>query len=166
MDAGRLHVFAKFMEPGAALAPLAYTALLLDSRLAPCPNGGSAEQFRVWEALAAGAVPLLPSGVRPHHQAYVRALGLRALWVDQGRWHLDAAPLLLAAARNASFVGALEAMQGHNARALRGVYGRLAARVAAEVCAAAGLACSGGGGGGGQCPRTAEGAAPRCQAVG
>ena len=155
---GRLHVFEEFMQAGWALGPLQYSAWLYESRVAPCPPGGSPEQFRVWEALEAGAVPLLPRGAR--HLAYLPALDLRALWINGSRWREDAAPLLLAAARNASFIAELEAAQAHNARALAGVYARLGARVGAEVCAAAGLACAGAGGG--ACPRAAAPRAAPC----
>jgi hypothetical protein len=181
LRAGRLHVYERFMDAAQALRPLEYSAWLYESRVAPCPNGGSSEQFRVWEALEAGAVPLLPRMVGDAHLDYMDALGLQALWIPADRWHLDAAPLLLAAAggaggeANASFVAALEGMQGHNEAALRGVYARLSARLGAEACAAAGLPCSassassassGGSGGSGSCPATAEPpAVPSCEGV-
>ena len=57
---------------------------------------------------------------------------------------------MMAAANNATFIAELEAMQAVNAGVLRRVFARLQARVAAEVCAAAGLPCREGV----ECPRT------------
>jgi hypothetical protein len=147
MDAGRLHVYRQFMD-GGMMKPAVYSAWLYESRVAPCPNGGSAEQFRVWEALLAGAIPIVPA--RDAHLRYLRLLGLRALEVAHDRWALDPAPLLLAAATNATFIEELEGMQAENAGVLRRVFHALQARVGAEVCAAAGLPCAAGS----DCPAT------------
>ncbi len=151
MAAGRLHVYLKFMD-GGMMKPITYSSWLYQSRLAPCPNGGSAEQFRVWEALLAGAIPIVPAG--DAHLRYLRLLGFRALEVGLDRWAEDPPVLMLAAAQNASFIAELEGMQAVNAAALRRVLARLQARVGAEVCAAAGLACSSSSSAGGGCPAT------------
>lgn len=161
LASGRLHVYSKFMEDGGVLRSVEYSSWLYQSRVAPCPNGGSAEQFRIWEALEAGAVPLLPKDVHPYHLKYFEALDLKALWVDQSHWHEHAQPILLAASTNDTFIGELEAMQRHNNRVLPGIYKRLQFRVGAEVCAAAGMECTGNTALG-YCPKTADVAAPRC----
>jgi hypothetical protein len=140
LAAGSLQAFAQWQGAG-ALRPAEYTAQLLESRVAPCPAGGSPEQFRVWEALLAGAVPLVRRGAA--HLRYLAALGFEALEVEQ--WGRDAPALLLSAASDAYAQGTLEPMQAVNARALARVLARLRARLAAEVCAAVGRACAAGG---------------------
>jgi len=161
LASGRLHVYSKFMEGGGVLGSVEYSSWLYQSRVAPCPNGGSAEQFRIWEALEAGAIPLLPKDVHPYHLKYFEALDLKALWVDQSHWHEHAQPILLAASNNDTFISELEAMQRHNNRVLPAIYKRLQLRVGAEVCAAAGKQCTGDTALG-YCPKTADGPAPHC----
>jgi hypothetical protein len=147
MAAGRLHVYLKFMD-GGMMKPIKYSSWLFESRVAPCPNGGSAEQFRVWESLLAGAIPIVPAGNA--HLRYLRLLGFQTIEIPLDRWAEDPAPIMLAAASNDTFIAQLEGMQAVNAAVLRRVFHRLQARVAAEVCAAAGLPCREGV----HCPRT------------
>lgn len=47
---------------GLASTGAMYSGLLHDSVYVPCPRGRSAEQFRVWEALEAGATPVVVAG--------------------------------------------------------------------------------------------------------
>jgi hypothetical protein len=161
LAAGRLNVFTQWQGAG-ALAPAAYTALLLESRVAPCPAGGSAEQFRVWESLLAGAVPVVRRGAPP--LAYLPALGFEALEVES--WARDAPPLLRDASNAAYAAATLEPMQAANARALARVLARLKGRLAAEVCAAVGRACVDSGAG--QCSGALPAGAPvarQCRAA-
>ena len=130
---GALHEFAGFYDTRAALRPAEYSGWLYLSRTAPCPDGGSAEQFRVWEALAAGAVPIV-SAEHPHLQ-YLGALGFQVLLVQ--RWAEEAGALLHAAAFNSTFVAELERMQAGNTRALKRTLQAAQLRFAAEVCGAA-----------------------------
>jgi len=161
MEAGKLRVYGQFMDAASGMmGGVQYSSWLYESRLAPCPNGGSAEQFRVWEALEAGAVPLVPSNVHPHHLEYLLALDFRVVWIDPSRWHLDAGDFLLNSKHNETFVEELAVFQEHNARVLQDMYKRLKYRIGAEVCAAAGLTCTGSERG--QCPSTAEARAATC----
>ena len=89
LAAGRLHVYLKFMD-GGMMKPIKYSSWLYESRVAPCPNGGSAEQFRVWEALLAGAIPIVPAGSA--HLHYLHLLGFRVLQVGLSRWAEDPPP--------------------------------------------------------------------------
>ena len=156
LAAGRLNVFTQWQGAG-ALAPGAYTALLLESRVVPCPAGGSAEQFRVWESLLAGAVPVIRRGAPP--LAYLPALGFEALEVED--WARDAPPLLRDASNAAYAAATLQPMQAANARALARVLARLKGRLAAEVCAAVGRACVDSGAG--QCSGALPAGAPVAQ---
>jgi len=131
---GLLHTYDDFYDPQATLRPAEYSAWLFLSRLAPCPDGGSAEQFRVWEALSAGAVPIV-SGEHPH-LSYLGTLGFNVLRVRGDGWAEDVPPLLHAAALNDTFVVQLEAMQLANSVALERVLGRARQKFAVEVCAA------------------------------
>lgn len=131
---GLLHTYGDFYDPAATLRPAEYSAWLFLSRLAPCPDGGSAEQFRVWEALGAGAVPIV-SGEHPH-LSYLGALGFKVLRVRGEGWAEAVPPLLHAAASNDTFVGQLEAMRQANSAALERVLGRVKQKIASEICAA------------------------------
>ncbi len=157
MASGRLHVYLKFMD-GGMMKPIKYSSWLFESRVAPCPNGGSAEQFRVWESLLAGAIPIVPRGMP--HLHYLTLLGFQVLYIPLDRWAEDPAPIMLAAATNKTFIEELEGMQRVNAEVLRQVLFRLSNRVAAEVCAAAGLRCREGV----HCPTTHAPPAQGCQA--
>jgi len=133
LGAGRLHAYEGFYDPAAVLRPSVYSAWLHQSRVAPCPDGGSAEQFRVYEALAAGAVPMV-SADHPH-LSYLDTLGFRALRVRS--WAADAPGMLDAAASDEGFVGALQEMQATNDRVLQLVTRNAQRFVASEICAAA-----------------------------
>ncbi|KAK9832609.1 hypothetical protein WJX81_003413 [Elliptochloris bilobata] len=49
-------------QNGLASTGAMYTGLLHDSVFVPCPRGRSAEQFRIWEALESGAMPIVLMG--------------------------------------------------------------------------------------------------------
>ena len=147
---GRLHVYETFMSKSMMLSPITYAEWLHSSRVIPCPNGGSAEQFRIWEALYAGAVPIVSAGQR--HLRYLDTLGFHVLRVDPTRWGEDAVPLLYAADTNATFIDELGVMQVHNERTL------------VKVMSAAGTRCTSPG----VCVPTAEapvGAAAQCSGL-
>ncbi len=61
---GHLETFDFFGANAAGLAATGamYSGLLHDSAFVPCPRGRSAEQFRIWEALEAGATPVVVAG--------------------------------------------------------------------------------------------------------
>lgn len=61
---GFLETFDYFGANAAGLAATGamYSGLLHDSVFVPCPRGRSAEQFRIWEALEAGATPVVVAG--------------------------------------------------------------------------------------------------------
>jgi len=130
---GRLHTYEGFYDPTAVLRPSMYSAWLHQSRVAPCPDGGSAEQFRVYEALAAGAVPMV-SADHPH-LSYLDTLGFRALRVKS--WAADAPGMLDAAANDKGFVDALQDMQATNDRVLQLVTKNAQRFVATTICKAA-----------------------------
>ena len=62
LSLGRLHEFTDFWDKSKSLSPEEYSTLLYSSRVIPCPDGNSAEQFRIWEAFGAGAVPIVTAG--------------------------------------------------------------------------------------------------------
>jgi hypothetical protein len=133
LRSGRLHVFKDFYDAAAVLRPSVYSAWLYQSRVAPCPDGGSAEQFRVYEALTAGAVPIV-SADHPH-LSYLDTLGFRALRVKS--WMADAPELLDAATNNEGFVKALQDMQASNNMVLKRVMQSAQRFLAATICDAA-----------------------------
>jgi hypothetical protein len=94
------------------------------------------------------------------HLHYLTLLGFQVLYIPLDRWAEDPAPIMLAAATNKTFIEELEGMQRVNAEVLRQVLFRLSNRVAAEVCAAAGLRCREGV----HCPTTHAPPAQGCQA--
>eukprot|EP00475_Leptophrys_vorax_P004619 TRINITY_DN12759_c1_g1_i2.p1 TRINITY_DN12759_c1_g1~~TRINITY_DN12759_c1_g1_i2.p1 ORF type:complete len:387 (-),score=72.71 TRINITY_DN12759_c1_g1_i2:20-1180(-) len=53
-----VHVYKYFASDGAKLR-YEYSQILAYSKITPCPSGGNAEQFRIWEALASGSIPLV-----------------------------------------------------------------------------------------------------------
>lgn len=61
---GYLETFDYFGANARGLASTGamYSGLLHDSVFVPCPRGRSAEQFRIWEALEAGATPVVVAG--------------------------------------------------------------------------------------------------------
>jgi len=82
LAAGAFHVFGRFNQSGQMLHSARYTQLLHNTQFLPCPAGGSAEQFRLWEGLAAGCVVVVARG---HADlAYLDLLGWSdyVLWVD------------------------------------------------------------------------------------
>lgn len=128
---GLLHVFRDFLDSN-GLRPSEYSAWLYLSRVAPCPDGGSAEQFRIWEAFIAGAIPIV-SAARPH-LAYLDQLGFQVLCVKN--WFEEPSPILHAAAFNSTFIAQLEKMRLHNLNVLNRTMQRLKKRIANEVCTA------------------------------
>lgn len=163
---GKLRVYDGFFAKTArsdgsygnvALEPIEYSYWLHNSRVAPCPDGGSPEQYRIWEALSAGAVPIVSLG--GVHLGYLDTLGFRVLKVRS--WDSDEAPSFMRdAANDERFIKELSAMQEHNAALLARVYEGLHERFAAELCAAAGAPCSLGSG---PCPATARVPAPSAE---
>lgn len=53
---GKFFTYEGFMGES-RLGAWAYSRLLYESQLAPCPDGNSPDQFRIYEAMEAGAVP-------------------------------------------------------------------------------------------------------------
>jgi hypothetical protein len=86
-----------------------YTRMMHDARVIPCPSGGSPEQFRIYEALESGAIPIVKAG----HEAlkYLETLGLEHLSVS--KWS-EALVYIHDSMNNEAFIGKLQTMQNNN----------------------------------------------------
>jgi len=58
MQKGFLYIFSAYYDIN-MLNRDNYSELLYNSKFVPCPQGGNPEQFRIWEAIIAGAVPIV-----------------------------------------------------------------------------------------------------------
>ncbi len=132
LDFGTLTTFDYFNDKANQKQPSEFSSLLHMSRIVPCPDGGSPEQFRIWESLEAGAVPIVAAGAK--HLGYMDALGFRVLRVRHWR---ESAEMLHRAIADEVFLAELEEMQAHNTALLARVKSRLRSTFAQEVCQAA-----------------------------
>lgn len=133
---GWLHKFGEFnhkLGGGDHLGSTEYSRLLYESKVVPCPAGHSPDQFRIYEALEAGAVPVVRPGQR--HLQWISMLGFEFLTVES---FSDLSTLL------ANFVDAcgssralscpLHPLQAKNAAIWSSLKSTLAAAVASDVC--------------------------------
>ncbi len=81
LSRGALQELAGFKSPGMQ-SPMRYSDLLHRSALVPVPQGVACEQFRLYEALVAGAVPVVAEAHRHTCMAHVPLLGFKVLWVS------------------------------------------------------------------------------------
>ena len=70
----------KFNNQEAMLKDFPYSRLMYDSKFMPCPAGGSPEQFRIYESISAGAIPIVKRGHRVLQ--YLDDLELEVAFVD------------------------------------------------------------------------------------
>jgi len=72
--------------------PLRYSQTLYNSKFIPCPRGGSAEQFRIWECFEAGCIPIIDKTDLDEHidLQYMKLLNLKQHIIPVESWdHFD-----------------------------------------------------------------------------
>jgi hypothetical protein len=130
---GKLHVFGYFQLNLASedlMGPLEYTRFMYSAKLVPCPSGVSADQFRIYESLEAGAIPIVKEG--HGHLRYMDLLRLRHVTVKSFN---ETESVLRRAASNAGYQQMLAAWQLHNNERWDEIQFLLAGDVAQAVCA-------------------------------
>ncbi len=63
------------------LKGMGYSAYVYMSKFIPCPEGGNPDQFRIYESLEAGAIPIVQRGHKTLD--YLKELDLEVLYVDK-----------------------------------------------------------------------------------
>lgn len=108
---GKYFTYGVFQSIGSSefLGQNDYTRLMHNARVIPCPSGGSPEQFRIYEALESGAIPIVKAG----HEAltYLEALGLEHLTVS--KWS-EAVAHINDSMNNEAFIRELQTIQNVN----------------------------------------------------
>ena len=135
---GRLIKFDKFAGNDEAakgsLNKWEYTITMYDTQFMPIPSGISPEQYRLWEALEAGCIPIvLEQVLQPHAQLYpLQHLGYEHVAIPDWRslpaklWQLHED----VAARGSHY----DRMSLHNQHLWEGTKGKIAEHVAELVC--------------------------------
>ncbi len=129
---GFLHILQNYMATD-MLSSMRYTDLLHQSKLIPIPRGVHWEQYRLWEALAAGGIPLALSQHTLAGLAHVPLLGFKIAWIET--WE-DAPAYLQRVQANSTVQAELSVWQKHNTQRYAQVLQAVASQMAQTVCGA------------------------------
>jgi len=118
--------FSTFNAGGLDIAH--YTDLWYSTRFVPLPSGGNEEQFRIWEVIKSGCIPVFRKG--NHMITLLHTLGFKLLEVKS--WD-DFMIQIIVWDKTSQSSPRFQTWQEHNSAALERIYKKLADHIAIEI---------------------------------